>query len=252
MGGVSLGRVVVRRFFAFGCSFTNYRWRTWADILGEQYDHYENWGQAGAGNHYIFNAVMECDQRRLWQTGDTVIVCWTNVTREDRYVNDRWLTMGNVATSQCYTKEFVTEFVSDRGCVIRDMAMIKAVKVLLEARGVTWRFISMCPLPQADPWDTRKLNDCQDVYSLYQDVMDHMLPSFTEILGVNFWQYNQDSRVRYPAGVIDYHPTPQEHLHYLDTVLPGWVHDSEVRRRAEQDKMTPSRCRNGSNHNQRL
>ena len=128
----------------------------------------------------------------------------------------------------------------------------KAVKVLLEARGVTWRFISMCPLPQADPWDSRRLDDCQDVYSLYQDVMDHMLPSFIEILGVNYWQYNRDRRVSYPEGGVDYHPTPQEHLHYLDTVMPGWVYDTEVRTRAEQDDMTPTRRRDGSNRNTRL
>ena len=36
------------RLFTFGCSFTQYWWPTWADILGYQHDFYENWGRCGA------------------------------------------------------------------------------------------------------------------------------------------------------------------------------------------------------------
>jgi hypothetical protein len=67
------------RLFTFGCSFTNYRWSTWADCLAPEFDYFENWGQSGAGNHYIFNSMMEADQRHQFDEGDTVIVCWTNV-----------------------------------------------------------------------------------------------------------------------------------------------------------------------------
>ena len=41
------------RLFTFGCSFTNYRWSSWADCLAPEFDYFENWGQAGGGNHYI-------------------------------------------------------------------------------------------------------------------------------------------------------------------------------------------------------
>ena len=47
-----------KRFFAFGCSFTNYYWPTWADIIGQDSNFYENWAQPGAGNHFIFNSIM--------------------------------------------------------------------------------------------------------------------------------------------------------------------------------------------------
>ena len=70
------------RLFAFGCSFTNYRWSTWADCLAPEFDNFENWGQSGAGNEFIFNSVMEADQRQQFGTGDTVIVCWTTSTRD--------------------------------------------------------------------------------------------------------------------------------------------------------------------------
>jgi hypothetical protein len=118
------------RLFAFGCSFTNYRWSTWADCLAPEFDSFENWGQSGAGNHYIFNSIMEADQRHNFSTGDTVVVCWTNVMREDRYT-DRWQTLGNVTTCPIYNPDYVRDAVTERGCLIRDLAMIKATQVLL-------------------------------------------------------------------------------------------------------------------------
>ena len=252
MDRFSLGGLVAvaGRLFAFGCSFTNYRWPTWADILGRQYAEFQNWGQAGAGNHYIFNAVQECDQRATWTADDTVIVCWTNVMRDDRYVEGRgWITLGNVMDTQIYTKEFLTDHVSERGNLIRDLAFMKATKVLLESRGVTWRFLQMCDISQSEPWDP-KLMQFPDVLDLYSDVLDCMLPSYIEVLGQNFWLQNKDQR-RQHSGDSDYHPMPREHLQYLDTVLPGWVKDDTVRSWAMANDMTP-RGRNGSNQNHRL
>jgi hypothetical protein len=134
------------RLFAFGCSFTNYRWSTWADCLAPEFNYFENWGQAGGGNHYIFNSVMEADQRHNFGASDTVIVCWTNVMREDRYT-DRWQTLGNVTTCSIYNESYVRDAISERGCLIRDLAMVKATQVLLkQKRNVRWQFLSMCPI----------------------------------------------------------------------------------------------------------
>lgn len=242
---------VAGRLFAFGCSFTNYRWPTWADILGRQYQEFQNWGQAGAGNHYIFNAVQECDQRMAWTAEDTVIVCWTNVMRDDRYVQGRgWITLGNVMDAKIYTKEFLIDYVNERGNLIRDLAFMKATKVLLESRGVTWRFLQMCDINQPEPWDPKQMQ-FPDVLDLYRDVLDCMLPSYIEVLGQNFWFTNRAKRIQHGGGNPDYHPMPIEHLQYLDAVLPGWVADDAVRAWAMSNDMTP-RGRTGSNQNRRL
>ena len=225
------------RLFAFGCSFTNYRWSTWADILAPQYGEYQNWGQAGAGNHYIFNSVMEADQRYQFGNGDTVIICWTNVMREDRYIKNRWITLGNIMTSNMFTKEFVTDTVCERGNFIRDLAFIKAAQILCRSRPeLTWRFISMCPMTQIDPWDNKKLEygDCTD---LYADALGDILPSFTNVLGHGYWNTDKAKRFQYPEGGVDYHPTPEEHLTYLDAVLPGWVTNQNTRVKIAQESI---------------
>ena len=38
------------RLYTFGCSMTSYFYPTWADILGQEFSYYENWGEPGAGN----------------------------------------------------------------------------------------------------------------------------------------------------------------------------------------------------------
>jgi hypothetical protein len=89
---------------------------------------------------------------------------------------------------------------------------MKAVKILLESKpGLTWKFLSMI-----EPNDT---DDTRDVTKLYQNVVDSIAPSYYTILFTNEWpDYNGDP-----------HPSPAEHLAYLDAVLPGWVTKHETR-----------------------
>ena len=205
------------RLFTFGCSFTNYRWSTWADILGAHYQEYYNWGQSGAGNQYIFNSFVEANERYKICPGDTVIICWTNVMREDRYT-DQWQTLGNITTCPIYNSDYVKNAVTERGCLIRDLASMRAVLSMLRSKKyVTWRFLSMSPIAQPYQFDNQVTSN-QDVLTLYRSVLNTMLPSFQETVFNNGWRTSGDP-----------HPTPLEHLEYLDRVLPGWVTSEDIR-----------------------
>lgn len=172
-----------------------------------EFDTVENWAQSGAGNSYIFNSVMEADQRSRFTPGDTVIVCWTTIHRDDRYVQGRWHTLGNMFTCPIYDSGYLKTHVDSRGYLIRDLAQIKAVKTLLEHRQVNWKFLSIADI-----------DGDSDVIELYQDVIDSMLPSYQTVLHPEGWPNRQDP-----------HPTPAEHLAYLDAVLPGWVTNDNTR-----------------------
>lgn len=209
------------RLFAFGCSFTNYRWSTWADCLAPEFDYFENWGQSGGGNHYIFNSVVEADQHHNFGASDTVIVCWTSIQRDDRYAKGRWHTLGNVFTCPIYHTTYLEEYVEERGYLIRDLAFMKAIKTLLESRpGLTWKFLSMI-----EPNNT---DDTCDVLALYQDVVHSILPSYYTVLFKEVGWPNRDG---------DPHPSPDEHLAYLDTVLPGWVTKDQTRVKIREESL---------------
>lgn len=206
------------RLFTFGCSFTNYRWSTWANCLAPEFDEFQNWGQSGGGNHYIFNSVMEADQRYRFGPGDTVIVCWSSFLRDDRYIDKKWHTLGNMFTCPIYDTDYLKTHVDDRGYVIRDFAFIKSVKAFLESKPeITWRFLSMINL-RAGPKCETDPGEPRDVMDVYSDVLDSILPSYQEVLYSAGWKTSEDP-----------HPTPVEHLAYLDAVLPGWVTKPETR-----------------------
>ena len=128
------------RLFTFGCSFTSYRWPTWADILGRKFDSFENWAQGGAGNQYIFNSLIEAYQRNSFTKNDTIIIMWSGTDREDRYINGAWYTAGDVYLDRdYYPMSYLKKYVDLRGYLIRDAATISAAKNLLDYWGVDRR-----------------------------------------------------------------------------------------------------------------
>jgi hypothetical protein len=77
----------------------------------------------------------------------------------------------------------------------------------------------------------------QDVFNLYANVIDCTLPSYIDVLGNEYWKTNQENRPRSDANEIDHHPTPEEHLAYLDAVLPGWVTKEETRVKMHEESI---------------
>ena len=183
------------RLFTFGCSFTHYDWATWADILGQEYSYYENWGLIAGGNQYIFNSLIECNQRNHFTQDDTVIIMWTNVAREDRYVGNKWLRSGNIYTQQIYDDAFVKRFADDRGYLIRDLATISATFDLLTHWQVNFEFLSMVPINNGQYCkDTVPIDP--DIAAIYQNTIDRIKPSIFETV-FNYDWYSSFSRDEY-------------------------------------------------------
>jgi hypothetical protein len=182
------------RLFAFGCSYTKYKWPTWADILGREYDYFENWGQSGAGNHYIFNSLIECNQRHKFSANDTVMIMWSSIAREDRYVGETWITPGNIYSQETYSKEFVKKFADNRGYLIRDLAFIQAAKLLLDNIGCKFKFFSMVPIVNISEFaNTLTVKQDIDCLELYKDSINMICPSVWEVVFNKKWS----SRTRY-------------------------------------------------------
>jgi hypothetical protein len=233
------------RLFTFGCSFTQYGWPTWADILGRQFAHYENWGRSGAGNLYISCAVSECHVKNQFNKNDTVVIMWSAITREDRYFEKGWHTAGNVYTQdKLFGKSWVKKFADYRGYLIRDLAFINQVSGFLDSCGVKYYFFSAWDISSPDlPMDITE--DVSDVLWHYRAVIEKIRPSVNNII-FNYDCNNRPSAIiprvapvnalipykfTYVPGLIrqDGHPSPDEHLEYLDAVLPEIFIDADTR-----------------------
>lgn len=229
----------MKRLFTFGCSFTQYwRWPTWADALGRESEYFENWGQCGAGNCLIFYNLMECHQRNRITPEDQVYVMWTNTSREDRYVGRRWLAAGNIywMAGNEFSEDYIRRYTCERGYLIRDLAVIAAARQLLQSWGCEYRFFSMVPLTETNetcdlgynPDDVRGTD--ADVRELYRDVLDAIGPSVFDTVFRGNWQSRPPGLPDcYTPDRRDFHPTPLEHLEYLDQVMPGAIKNNDTR-----------------------
>jgi hypothetical protein len=180
----------MNRLFAFGCSFTNNaRWPTWADALGRGFEYYKNWGQPGAGNSFIFYSLMECIKREKILATDTVIIMWTSIGREDRYIRNRgWITPGSIYQQDVYDKNFVEQFADPTGYLIKDMAIISAAKNMLESVGCKFYFLSVVPLAVYDDHFGAIFSIDNRIIKLYKEEIDFIKPSiYSEVFNDNWY-----------------------------------------------------------------
>lgn len=236
-----------KRFFAFGCSFTDYHWPTWADIIGKDIPFYENWGRISAGNQFIFNSFIECDAKYHFDQDDLVIIMWTSIEREDRYHGNDWLLASHIERSKVYGDQWVKKFGDDiRGFLIRDLASIKACQQILRSRQCDWANFSMSPISKMNQSkitikNTTQLNElhqrylklhtdlCKgnditepyahspDVLNLYKDVFYNIEDCVLNLVFKGEWA--SPPRPNKNNG----HPSPKEHLQYLQALYPNYI-----------------------------
>ena len=219
----------MKRLFTFGCSFTQFYWPTWADILGKEFDYFENWGKVGAGNMYIANAVVESAIKNKFTKADTIMIMWSSMTREDRYLdkNNKWMTGGNIYSYNCYDKEFVKKYVHVRGCYIRDLAQIYLISQYLEKIGCEHEFMSIVDLKNSLQFTYKDASeDVGDLLEFYKDTLSKFKPSVHSTVFNCRWA----SKSTQPNGKRnDPHPIPSEYLEYLDKILPKFTISEETR-----------------------
>lgn len=218
-----------KRLFAFGCSFTEYYWPTWTEILSLDLDiPCYNYGKSGAGNQYISNMLVQADHFYKFNKDDLIIISWSSVCREDRWKDRNWITPGNIYTQGEYSQEWVKEWADPLGYLVRDLATISLTKNYLENRNCNWKMFSMCDLVvQLDQQAHTAISaDNIDSYNklleIYKKDIGVLMPSFFNILWNNDVYKNKvlvDFK-KFDNKYSDGHPTPKEHLEYLQCIFP--------------------------------
>jgi hypothetical protein len=141
------------RLFTFGCSFTNWNWPTWADLLSVGYEHYENWGFAGIGNRAIAERVAESFVNNKFNENDTVIIQWSSHLRND-YAKTRsvditggmWQTKGAVVSptnQHLYNETWFRNFWDEKAYYLHTLNNIVLVQQLLKSSGCKWYMTSI-------------------------------------------------------------------------------------------------------------
>jgi len=221
-----------KRFFAFGCSFTNFYWPTWADIIGKEFAEktYHNYGLDGTGNESVFHRLTETHARYNINQDDLVIICWTNFAREDRYIKGAWIPSGNVLTyHNRYPSEWVKKYFDLRGALLKTSSVITGATHLLDSTGCEYHFTSMMPMSFINQQDIIFADlEYQDIFDVYKKYYDKIKISMVEQLYVSLpvCRNPRPATIKYKEedkeSFLDHHPTPKQHLKYVeDIILPS-------------------------------
>jgi hypothetical protein len=231
-----------KRFFAFGCSMTSYGWPTWADIISQEIPESYNYGQSGGGNLFIACQVTEASLRYGFTDTDLIMIMWSGVSREDRYVDKDWLTPGNIYTQNYYDDKFVKKYADPTGYLIRDLNLITLTVAMLENQGVSHCLLNMAPFDQLQSTTKQIGNDIDQILNLYKPTIDKLLPDLLT-LGLNGrWPQHP---IRKDGGqTADYHPSPSQHFAYLKKLFPNYVWSDTTTKFVQQAQYSMEQIQN--------
>lgn len=211
----------MKRFFAFGCSYTNYSYATWADLIGVNFKEYYNYGRSGCSNTYIMNRVVEANEIYNFNPKtDHVIVMLTGIGRFSYLPRQsQWQTKGdlysyNYNTNDPVTVEFVKNMWSDDWAVYQSWIAIKVIKqTLKDIKHSIIMGIDNSPYLDGTA-----------------EVSDYMKPHVTEIydmldikLPFDKWKTNNhhdDSPIWIEGNRRDGHPSTNVYLKYIKEFFP--------------------------------
>lgn len=208
-----------KRFFVFGCSFTGYKWPTWADILYNQATNleYYNYGVGGAGNLQIMAKLSHANQKFKFNHDDLVAVMFTSFNREDRWINGSWLSLGNIYNQNVYSEKWVLNFADPTGYIIRDMAIIDMTMNYLNALSCDTFALTSYPLDDSlenilGSFDQKIV---EQIHLNYNQLI-RSIPLY-QGLKQDLWDQKIGHRYHNTDGSFfhDTHPTPSEHLKYM-------------------------------------
>lgn len=235
------------RLFALGCSFTNYAWPSWADIIGLEYDVYENWAYPGLGNRAIAERVANLHAVKTLTPQDTVLIQWTSHLRHDWHANDSrhhtevgigWKTSGsifNFINEEIFDKKWLKTFFDENSYMMHTLNHILLTKQFLESLGVNYYMTSMgyinkmnsdYPTEAEEAWhgetNTSEIDIWKDIPSLqiYKDkIFDD---KWIYPIGTFAWKHKEKPyKFITPKGmpIKDRHPTINQHNDYVQQIV---------------------------------
>jgi hypothetical protein len=228
-----------KRHFSFGCSFTNYYWPTWADVLQEEMPDagYVNTAKPGAGNSYILAKLSQA--MRYYNIGedDLVTIMWTTFYRQDSFKEGQWRTPGNIYTQNDIPIDFVVKYLDDTvGFHTRDYTIVDTAM----------RMLATQPFDSVSMWGvdpgkqdyyglSQKPEESKDYTGLqvfYKDLNKDILPDLLCRGCEGSWAETFSFKDHEGNPSVDYHPKTKTYYNYLNKI--GFNLSSETGQWADQ------------------
>jgi len=245
------------RLFTFGCSFTNYSWPSWADFLGLDFDHYENWACPGLGNRAIAERITECNVKNKFTNNDLVIVQWTSHLRNDYHTERRrlnykkggpfksqfgWKTGGgifNYINQEIYNTDWIRIFFDEKSFLMHTLNNISSAQHLLDNTGCTWLMTSAAKIDALgndipDPMHGEMITKKDNSYSIWNDAEYQKFEAYKSAIWGKYQEHWLEPVGSFAWSIpdkqwtflghdnepwVELHPSPVQHLEFVNTVI---------------------------------
>ena len=205
-----------RRLLTSGCSYTDYCWSTWSDILGTKFSEYRQVGQGGCDNAFIARSIVNNAR-----ADDVVVIMWTSYDRWSFYsdnviplpkdANNHWKHLGSHIV---HNKEFFVNYYNRVERFHTTMDYIQLVDLHSQVNDYDVYHFSAFPLFLAE---TEKNIDPKlvEICSRYDIKNNYLLD--TSLDEYRLSRYNIITNHEYCKN--DGHPTPLCHWDYAEQFI---------------------------------
>jgi hypothetical protein len=195
------------RLFTFGCSYTSFLWKTWADIIADDLQiPFQNWGQSGIGNVAIASKILECDLKNNFTKDDLIIINWSSWHRIDLVDKDNrsWHGGGNAFYNPMFPPEFIKKYWNQNNDIVKN-----STAIILTNRNTNIAYQShMIDYEDRTGYDETRATSCYD-FTHYHYLLNNLPKK-------NIFDTSNNSR--FNNTVADHHPDILNHLNHVNQI----------------------------------
>lgn len=205
------------RIFTFGCSFVEYSWPTWADMILYENEG-RNVGLCGTGVESMLYRFIDADRAFSFTKDDIIIMIFTTPIRWDLIVNMQWCMYGQTITSDLIKYE--DKLFCIDGLMYKSYYSMKIIDDLIKSKGLKAIYGSV-----NNPYENvgnyfEILNISDQTRDLIRYVSDNVK---IDLKDFHTQLYEKtpgwETTKIYSNGQCDYHPRPKDHFMWVKNVL---------------------------------
>ena len=206
-----------KRLFTFGCSFTRWKWPTWSDYIGINFDEYYNAGQAGSDNKHILNQLLLVDKKYNFTPDDYVMIMFTSFNRMT-YVDDKFKThcIGDLVDDNLKLHPMGNRY-NFPTAVLDSCISIRAVKSILDSKKIKYTFLQS--LEYDFLVEEKVEGEIKDNLKYCLGLMKYpIMDTWCDSEGI-IWK---------DTNIQDSHPTLEQHFDYVKEFFPQFITDKSI------------------------
>jgi len=213
------------RLFTFGCSHTKYRWPSWADILGLNFNEFYNFGRPGSGIFYMMYQFTFGNEHFKFTEDDTLIFMLSDEARIDIIKENDWLVAGLAFNSTHIFGKKLFDHYSEVHAVESTYIYVYYLKKMLDEIGCNYEIMYAFPplIEKKELYSENLINIWNKKFNLTNTNIKSLTEFCKSINDIQYSFYRDENTIiddkKLPTYYIDNHFSVLGHLEYIKKYL---------------------------------